>query len=285
MRTYVTAEAQPGVCMPILKAGPYDLDYVEAGNGPPVVLVHSSAAGHRQWHKLMEELGGRYRLIAINLFGYGATSRWPGERPMRLADQAALVTAAAGLDPRPAALVGHSLGAAVACEAALQLGTRLRALIVYEPILFYLLRRYGESEALADIESMTTAFFTHASRGDWETVGNRFIDYWAGPGAWAATPEDRRARMLPMLAPIAHEWESLGIDGRPIEDWGNIAAPVHLLQAADSKLSTRTIAALLRRAHPHWYFHDLPIGGHLAPITRPDQINPLLARILDQPFA
>jgi pimeloyl-ACP methyl ester carboxylesterase len=268
--------------MPILKVGPYDLDYAEAGNGEPVVLVHSSAAGHRQWQKLTEELAGRHRLIAVNLFGYGATSKWPGDRPMRLADQAALVAAAAELDPRPAAIVGHSLGAAVACEAALQLGPRLRSLILYEPILFYLLRRYREQEALAEIESMTDAFFANASRGDWETVGNRFIDYWAGPGAWAATPEDRRARMLPLLAPIAHEWEALGIDGRPIEEWGAIAAPVHLLCAADSKLSTRTIASLLRRAHPHWHFHDLPKGGHLAPITRPDLVNPLFAKLLDE---
>lgn len=268
--------------MPILKAGPYDLDYVEAGSGPAVVLVHSSAAGYRQWHKLMEELAARHRVIAINLFGYGATSTWPGEQPMRLADQAALVTAAVSLDPAPVAIVGHSLGAAVACEAALQLGRWLRTLVIYEPILFYLLRRYGEREALADIEFMTSGFFSRAAQGDWEAVGNHFIDYWAGPGAWASTPDDRKARMLPMLKPIVYEWESLGIDGRPIEEWGKIAAPVHLVHAADSKLSTRTIAALLHRAHTHWHSHELRKGGHLAPITRPDLVNPLFAKILDE---
>ena len=68
--------------MPIVKADPYDVDYAEAGSGPTVLLLHSSAAGNRQWRKLMDERAGRHRLIAINLFGYGATSKWPGERPM-----------------------------------------------------------------------------------------------------------------------------------------------------------------------------------------------------------
>jgi pimeloyl-ACP methyl ester carboxylesterase len=271
--------------MPLAKAGPYDVEYAEAGAGPAVLLLHSSAAGHRQWRKLMEDLAGRYRLIAVNLFGYGATSQWPGERPMTLADQADLVGAVADLVPGPVAIIGHSLGGAVACEAALQLGERVRVLTVYEPILFYLLKRHGEAEAYADIQLMTGACFPPMERGDWEAVGHHFIDYWAGPGAWAATPDDRKARILPLLPPIRREWDSLGVDGRPIEEWGRIAAPVHLLHAADTRLSTKTIAALLRRAHPDWHFHELPAGGHLAPIARPDLINPVLTKILDVPAA
>ncbi|MCC6947040.1 MAG: alpha/beta hydrolase [Bradyrhizobiaceae bacterium] len=268
--------------MPILKVGPYDLDYVEAGQGPAVVLVHSSAAGYRQWQKLMEELAGRYRLIAVNLFGYGATSKWPGDRPMTLGDQASLVAAAADLDAGDVALVGHSLGAAVACEAALQLGARVRVLAAFEPILFYLLRDHREIAAYADIEGMSRNYLEFARRGDWNEVGHHFIDYWAGDGTWAATPEERKARVLPVLPPIAHEWEMLGFKGRPIAELGKIAAPVHLLRAADTNLSTKTVAALLQHAHPHWMVHELPTGGHLAPIMRPDLVNPVFAEILDE---
>ena len=87
------------------------------------MLVHSSASGHRQWQRLVEDLQSRYRLIAVNLFGYGKTSPWPGERPLTVADQAELVLAAADLAPEPVTLVGHSLGAAVAFEAAARAGT------------------------------------------------------------------------------------------------------------------------------------------------------------------
>ena len=85
--------------MPLIRAGAFDLDYADTGSGPAVVLLHSSASGRRQWQRLVEALQSRYRLIAVNLFGYGKTSSWPGT-------------------PEPVALIGHSLGGAVAFEAA-----------------------------------------------------------------------------------------------------------------------------------------------------------------------
>src|SRR5690606_37316283 len=123
--------------MPIIKAGPYDVDYAEAGKGPAVLLLHSSAAGNRQWRKLMEERAGKNRLVAMNLFGYGQTSPWPGERPMTLDDQANLVLALAHFLPERFTLVGHSLGAAVALQSAKRLAGQLDALVLYEPILFF----------------------------------------------------------------------------------------------------------------------------------------------------
>src|SRR5690606_20354308 len=60
-RTSIRAPSPPtsSATMPIIKAGPYDVEYAEAGSGPAVVLLHSSAAGSRQWRKLMEERSAR----------------------------------------------------------------------------------------------------------------------------------------------------------------------------------------------------------------------------------
>ncbi|MEX2128588.1 MAG: alpha/beta hydrolase [Xanthobacteraceae bacterium] len=268
--------------MPTVKAGPFDVDYVEAGSGPAVLLVHSSASGNRQWRRLTDDLKDRYRVIALNLFGYGQTSKWPEDRPQTLADQAALITAVAGLAPERVALVGHSLGGAVAFEAALQLGPRLRTLVVFEPILFYLLHDLGEREAFAEISAIRTGFVEHGTKGDWNAVGELFVDYWSGKGAWAATPEDRKSGIISMLAPVMREWEMVGSQGRPIAEWGAISAPVHILRAADTRRTTGTVAALLARTHPNWRLHDVAAGGHMAPIARPDLVNPLIARVLDE---
>ena len=55
---------------------PVKVDYLEAGSsGPFVILVHSSVAGARQWRRLMEDLKGRFRVRAVNLFGYSETKR------------------------------------------------------------------------------------------------------------------------------------------------------------------------------------------------------------------
>ena len=70
-----------------------DVDLLEAGHGPLVVLVHSSVSGARQWRKLVELLARSYHVKAVNLFGYGRTPSWAAARSQTLADQAALIEA------------------------------------------------------------------------------------------------------------------------------------------------------------------------------------------------
>jgi pimeloyl-ACP methyl ester carboxylesterase len=111
------------------------------GDGPPVVLVHSSASGSRQWHELAAQLCARHRVIAPQLRGYGGTRAWPGVRPQTLDDAAEIVLAAcAGLEG-PIRLVGHSYGGALALWAARALGARVSHLPLYEPMLPRLLAR------------------------------------------------------------------------------------------------------------------------------------------------
>jgi pimeloyl-ACP methyl ester carboxylesterase len=267
--------------MTIIKAGPYDIDYIEAGSGPAVLLLHSSAAGNRQWRKLMEERAGKNRLFAVNLFGYGATSAWPGERPMQFDDQANLVMAVAHFLPERFTLVGHSLGAAVAMQAAGRLKGRLDSLVLFEPILFYLLSKHGEQEAFAEIDALRRACREGGEKGDLETVARIFIEYWSGHGAWDATADERKARLLPTIPALIHEWGMVGTDGPPLDSWKSIEAPVHVLSAADTRRPTRAIAEILRREYPQWQFQEVQAGGHTAPISRPDLVNPVIAGILD----
>jgi pimeloyl-ACP methyl ester carboxylesterase len=271
--------------MPIIKAGPYDVDYAEVGKGPAVLLLHSSAAGNRQWRRLMEERSGKNRLITANLFGYGATSAWPGERPMTLDDEANLVLALAHFLPERFTLIGHSLGAVVAMQAALRLGGRLEALILYEPILFFLLQPHNETEAFAEIDAVRRDCIAAAERGDWEAMGHRFIDYWSGHGAWDATNDERKLPIRPIMPAVVPEWAMMFGATPALDAWKDIEAPVHVIHAADTRRPTRSIADLLRRELPHWHFHEIEAGGHTAPILRPDLVNPLLTKILDQPAA
>jgi pimeloyl-ACP methyl ester carboxylesterase len=71
----LSEEKQP---MPTLSKGNLRIDYNDDGQGQPVVLIHSSVSANRQWRPLTEILKDRYRVLAINLFGYGETTPWPG---------------------------------------------------------------------------------------------------------------------------------------------------------------------------------------------------------------
>ncbi len=116
-----------------------------------VILIHSSASGYRQWRQLTESLQDRYRIIAVNLFGYGKTSPWSLTRPLTAADQGKLVAAVAALAQEPVILVGHSLGGAVALEAAAMLADRVRLVIAFEPILFGHLQAHGPASVYDEI--------------------------------------------------------------------------------------------------------------------------------------
>jgi len=266
--------------MPVIKAGAFDLDYWEAGSGPALVLVHSSASGNLQWRKLAEELQYRYRLIAVNLFGYGATSPWPDDRKQTLADQAALVMAAAALAQEPVALIGHSLGGIVALEVTLRLGNQVRMGIVFEPIPFYLLKAHAPADVFAEIDGIAAGCRECAARDDWEGVGALFIDYWSGEGTWTALSERRKAVILAMLPRITGEWDAVLLPARPLTEWHSIAIPVHLIRAADTRRPTYTLASLLTAAGGAWRLHEVAEGGHMAPVGRPDLVNPLITRLL-----
>jgi pimeloyl-ACP methyl ester carboxylesterase len=267
--------------MPVIKAGAFNVDYADTGSGPAVVLVHSSASGNRQWQRLVEALQSRYRLIAVNLFGYGKTSPWPGTRPLTAADEAELVAAAAALVPEPVALIGHSLGGAVAFEAAAKLSDRVRILVAFEPILFSHLKAHGPVSAYGEIAGVASRYNELARTGDWNAVGEWFVDYWTAPGTWVAMPDERKQNMFAMLPAVVHEWDMAMTGARPLEGWSAITAPVHLIRAADTRAPTREIVKLLAKTYPTWHVHEVPSGGHMAPLARPDLVNPLIAAALD----
>ena len=63
----------------------------EAGSGPAVVCIHSSASSSAQWRPLMDRVAGRYRALAVDLYGSGKSPVWPAVRPLSLTDEVALL--------------------------------------------------------------------------------------------------------------------------------------------------------------------------------------------------
>ena len=68
-----------------------------------------------------------------------------------------------------------------------------------------------------------------------------------------------------------------------IEDWALLLPARTLIVTAEStKRPIREIVELLEEANPAWRFERVPEGGHMAPVTRPDLINPLIAEFLEE---
>src|SRR5512139_2481481 len=111
----------------------------EAGRGPGVVCLHANASSSGQWRALMDALAPRFCVLAADSYGAGRSPAWPWKRPLGLGDEVALLEPVFARAGDPFALVAHSYGAAVALIAAVKQPERIRALALYEPVLFALL--------------------------------------------------------------------------------------------------------------------------------------------------
>ena len=258
------------------------VDLSEMGQGPPVVLVHSSVSGNRQWKKLGALLGDRYRVLAPNLTGYGATPPWHGERSLTLDDAAAVVLAVCATLEGPIRLVGHSWGGALALAAAHRLGTKVSHLALYEPMLRGLLAAHGRHEAWLETEAIFADVRRFAAAGRWHDLGRRFTDYFGGDGTWDATPPARQDAVAAMISPNVHEWDAAS---PPIaaDDFGGVKAQVLLMCGSVTRRALRDTADVLRERFPHWRYEDIPGCRHMAPLSEPERINPRIASFLNLP--
>lgn len=267
--------------MPILRAGSLTIDHTDEGRGEPVVLIHSSVSANRQWRALTQALSDRYRVLAINLFGYGQTTPWPGTCAQSLYAQAQLVLALCEQAGTSVHLVGHSFGGSVAMKSAMLLGPRVASLTLLEPNPFYLLKQNGRMQAFLEARSLRDHVKCFGSLGDWPRVAQRFADYWLGDGSWDAMPENRRAAFADALPPNFHEWDAVMDEETTVDEWKTLAARTLLMSDGATRLPIRQIVDILARACPHWSFRTLAEGGHMAPLTRPDIVNPIVRRFLD----
>jgi pimeloyl-ACP methyl ester carboxylesterase len=92
---------------------------------------------------------------------------------------------------------------------------------------------------------------------------------------------ERRAAFAQAMMPTYFEWDAAMNDGTTAPEWAALL-PKETLLIADSRsaLPIREITAILRGAAPAWTYLDVPGAGHMAPLTRPDLINPLIRTFL-----
>lgn len=116
---------------------------MQAGTGtPPVVLLHGGASNRRWWDSVARLLSGKRRVVWWDHRGHGASSDSSLDCTIeQLADDTLVVLDE--LELGPVALVGHSLGAAVALAAAARGGPEQVSAVVcveggvYEPRLVF----------------------------------------------------------------------------------------------------------------------------------------------------
>jgi pimeloyl-ACP methyl ester carboxylesterase len=245
--------------LPAIKA-----DFLEAGSGPTVMLVHSSVSGARMWRRPMDDLKDEFHVRAVNLYGYGGTSPWPSDLPQSLDDQARLVETALPKNVDTVFLVGHSFGGSVAMKLAAQLSGRVTRLVLLETNPFYLLELAGRVDACAEVMELRNCIKKFGAPGEWAIPAEQFADYWGGAGSWQTMPAERRISFAEAMKPNYFEWDAVLGETTPAEEWARLL-PRSTLLVSDPKtvLPIREITAILRRSCALWAYEEIADGGHI----------------------
>jgi pimeloyl-ACP methyl ester carboxylesterase len=104
--------------------------YWRSGEGPPLVLVHGTAADHGRWRPVLPAFEERFIVCAIDRRGRGGSGDTDDYAIEREFEDVAAVADSLG---EPPVLLGHSYGALCALEAAM-LTRNVRKLVLYEPV-------------------------------------------------------------------------------------------------------------------------------------------------------
>ncbi|MBN1176292.1 MAG: alpha/beta hydrolase [Dehalococcoidales bacterium] len=127
-----------------LNVNGYRTHYLKAGVGPPVLLVHGGASDSRDWLDTMNRLDHRFTFYAPDLIGFGQNER--NEVGYYLSDFSDFLLGfidTLGLEMP--VLVGHSFGARVCLDVAMQNGERVGKLVLIDASGLGKVSRFGTS--------------------------------------------------------------------------------------------------------------------------------------------
>jgi pimeloyl-ACP methyl ester carboxylesterase len=266
-----------------IKSGARIIPYLKrTGTGPTVVCFHCSTSSSKQWQPLMDILSDKYTVIALDLYGYGKTPAWPGDRRLTLTDEAALVEHIVNSEDCPVTLIGHSYGGAVALTAALKYPDCVKSLILYEPVLFNLLFEDKEAfESVTEVLSVERKVNGLLMAGQREEASRYFIDYWSGTGAFDQLPEWQQTAIGNRIEKVLSDFDAAFRNRFFLADYGRIQKPALLLYGMNSPISTRRITHLLASSVPNAEIRGIMGYGHMAPILNSDEVNRVIVNFLE----
>jgi pimeloyl-ACP methyl ester carboxylesterase len=238
-----------------------------------VLCIPGFASSARQYGSLGTRLAPRYGVVTGDLYGHGERAPWTGETPFTLAHEAAFFAA---LLPQegPVHLVGHSYGAAVALHIAREHRSRIRSMALYEPTMWGTLAALCKGEpATLEIEAVRDDTNRLIEAGEMQAAAERFVDYWAGTGAWDATPAERKPRLLAAVRALPDGWNASFGESWSAADLQALDVPSLLMTGSRSTAAARRAVQLLGETLPDAELLKLEGLGHLGPLTHPTRVD------------
>ena len=116
-----------------IKIGPFNIHYLISGQGPTIVLLHGIGASVYTWRLLIPLLSHRYQVIAVDLPGFGRSSKIAVESYDLDQQTARLQLLLDALNIKECMVVGSSMGGALALWLGLKNPERVKRVVTLAP--------------------------------------------------------------------------------------------------------------------------------------------------------
>jgi len=231
------------------------------------------------WMPFLPQIAERRSVLAPDLLGYGASPPWRGTGRLTLRDEVSPILS--GLDG-PVDVVAHSYGAAVALRLLFDAPHRVGSLALIEPSCFYLLQDLGPCgrDARRKIRTLTESIREHLGSGQtWEATA-LFIDYWNGPGFFAAMPDERRSALVKRIGKVICDFDAIAGESICLDMMRKVSTPALIVTGDSGPRAPRLIGDGLVRSMPRGSGLTIAGAGHMLPLTHADVLSGALARWL-----
>lgn len=259
-------------------------DYVEEGTGPNLLFIPGSFSTHAAWRPMQKWLQPGYRTIGTSLSGYGGTveTRTRGDFAMR--HELRIIEDAARRAGGPVHLIGHSFGGTVAIAAALARTIDVASLSLFEANPLALLDGSSAQHLYRDVLGLSHAFRSAVDAGEADAAA-LIIDYWGGPGTFAAMPDAVRDYCRKTVAVNAIDWLTVFSFEAALDDYAALDIPVLLVRGELANPAMVEMTGMLRRILPRARSAVVEGAGHFLITTHAQKCAALLERFLAQAAA
>jgi 3-oxoadipate enol-lactonase len=253
--------------------------YDDEGSGEPIALIHAGVADRRMWDPLVADLAGRYRLIRHDARGFGETLP-PGGPWSHHTDVLSLLDE---LLVGRAHVIGASMGAGIAVEAALARPGAVASLVLVGPggALF--------GDAPRELRPIWAAEIDALDRGDLDAAVEVNLRAWVDGPRRAADAVDpvvrafvgrmqRDAFELPEWDPeTAPEHE---LSPAAVDRLGELSCPVLVVVGDGDQPAVREAAERIASAAPRVRLVVWPDVAHVPSLERPAAFSELVSEFL-----
>lgn len=264
-----------------VKTRDWNLQYYEAGEGHPVILLHGSGPGATGWSNFsgnIEALARQFRVLAVDMPGWGLSDACTVDR---LDHVDAVIQFMDALCIEKAAFVGNSMGGQTSLRLATEYPERISHLVTMGPPVGKMPSLFGAGDGPSEGLKVLIQAYQDASPENMR----RLVEIMTFDKARFATPELTKARSDAALARPEHLKNYVaGLpQGAPLPKWvdrsklPHIQVPTLLIHGRDDRVVSFESSLFLLACVPNSRLVLLNRCGHWAMIEHAEEFNRLVA--------